>query len=159
MDVELEYDPIEEPWGPAMKEGFTEWGRASFGFLVRMGPIMAIAGFASGLAIQWVSPDVVSEYLGNDLTGIAIAATFGILINVPLLFEIPLVALLLLMGMGEAPAAVLLFTAAAGGPVTFLGPGECDVPAGHRGPCDGDVDAWCGRGRGYFGGGSLPRYR
>ena len=121
VDVEIEFDPIEEPWGPAMKEAFTEWGRASFGFLVRMGPIMAIAGFASGLAIQWVSPDVVSEYLGNDLTGIAIAATFGILINVPLLFEIPLVALLLLMGMGEAPAAVLLFTAAAGGPVTFWG--------------------------------------
>ena len=94
MEVELELEPIEEPWGPAMKEGFTEWGRSSFGFLVRMGPIMAIAGFASGLAIQWVSPDVVSEYLGNDLTGIAIAATFGILINVPLLFEIPLVALL-----------------------------------------------------------------
>ncbi len=121
VEVELDYDPIDEPWGPAMKESFTEWGRASFGFLVRMGPIMAIAGFASGLAIQWVSPDVVSEYLGNDLTGIAIAATFGILINVPLLFEIPLVALLLLMGMGEAPAAVLLFTAAAGGPVTFWG--------------------------------------
>ena len=121
VEVELDYDPIDEPWGPAMKEAFTEWGRASFGFLVRMGPIMAIAGFASGLAIQWVSPDVVSTYLGNDLTGIAIAATFGILINVPLLFEIPLVALLLLMGMGEAPAAVLLFTAAAGGPVTFWG--------------------------------------
>ena len=121
VEVELDYDPIDEPWGPAMKEAFTEWGRASFGLLVRMGPIMAIAGFASGLAIQWVSPDVVSTYLGNDLTGIAIAATFGILINVPLLFEIPLVALLLLMGMGEAPAAVLLFTAAAGGPVTFWG--------------------------------------
>ncbi len=121
VEVDLEFEPIEEPWGPAMKEGFTDWGRSSFGFLVRMGPIMAIAGFASGLAIQWVSPDVVSEYLGNDLTGIAIAATFGILINVPLLFEIPLVALLLLMGMGEAPAAVLLFTAAAGGPVTFWG--------------------------------------
>ncbi len=43
------------------------------------------------------------------------------LINVPLLFEIPLVALLLLFGMGTAPAATLLFTAAAGGPFTFWG--------------------------------------
>ena len=39
----------------------------------------------------------------------------------PLLFEIPLVALLLLLGMGTAPAAALLFTAAAGGPITFWG--------------------------------------
>ena len=82
---------------------------------------MVAAGFASGLAIQWISPETVSQYLGNTLLGVAIAATIGISINVPLLFEIPLVALLLLMGMGTAPAATLLFTAAAGGPVTFWG--------------------------------------
>ena len=80
-----------------------------------------VAGFASGLAIQWISPQTVSEYLGNDLLGVGIAATVGVLINVPLLFEIPLVALLLLLGMGTAPAATLLFAAAAGGPVTFWG--------------------------------------
>ena len=109
------------PWGVALVEAFREWGKATLGYVVRMGPIMVAAGFASGLAIQWLDPDTVSEYLGNDIRGVAIAATFGILINVPLLFEIPLVALLLLLGMGTAPAATLLFTAAAGGPVTFWG--------------------------------------
>ena len=82
---------------------------------------MVGAGFASGLAIQWISPDTVRSYLDNDVVGVGIAATVGVLINVPLLFEIPLVALLLLLGMGTAPAATLLFTAAAGGPVTFWG--------------------------------------
>ena len=82
---------------------------------------MVVAGFASGLVIQFIDPDFVSTYLGNDVSGILLAATLGILINVPLLFEIPLVALLLLLGMGVAPAAALLFTAAAGGPVTFWG--------------------------------------
>ena len=82
---------------------------------------MVAAGFASSLVIQWVSPETVGQYLGNDLRGVAIAATLGVLINVPLLFEIPLVAALLLVGMGEAPAATLLFAAAAGGPVTFWG--------------------------------------
>ena len=117
------YDPESEPreWGPAMREAFRDWARVSVGYLVRMGPIMVIAGFASGLVIQWVSPDTVSSYLGNDMGGVLIAATFGLLINVPLLFEIPLVALLLILGMGTAPAAALLFTAAAGGPVTFWG--------------------------------------
>ena len=108
-------------WRTVLREGSWDWAKSSIGYLVRIGPIMVVAGFASGLVIQWLSPDVVSTYLGNDLTGVALAATFGILINVPLLFEIPLVALLLLLGMGTAPAAALLFTAAAGGPITFWG--------------------------------------
>ena len=82
---------------------------------------MVLAGFASALVIQWISPDTVGEYLGNNAQGVVIAATLGVLINVPLMFEIPLVAALLLVGMGEAPAATLLFAAAAGGPVTFWG--------------------------------------
>ena len=90
-------------WGPTMREAFTDWARATVRFVVRLGPIMILAGFASGLVMQWTSPDVVETYLGNNVMGIAIAATFGLLINVPLLFEIPLVALLLLLGMGTAP--------------------------------------------------------
>ena len=108
-------------WGEAIWEATQDWARASFGYLLRLGPIMVIAGFASGLALQWVRPDVVGDYLGNDVQGVVLAATLGILINVPLLFEIPLVVVLLLLGMGEAPAATLLFTAAAGGPITFWG--------------------------------------
>ncbi len=117
--------PFDDPadhavtWGAALAEGLRDWARHSLGYALRLVPIMAVAGFASGLVIQWISPDTVSAYLGNDLRGVAVAATVGVLVNVPLLFEIPLVALLLLLGMGEAPAAALLFTAAAGGPATF----------------------------------------
>ena len=108
-------------WKEVMAEGFRDWARSALGYLVRIGPIMVVAGFGSGMAVQWISPDTVARYFGNDLQGVAIAATLGILINVPLLFEIPLVALGLMLGMGTAPAATLLFTAAAGGPVTFWG--------------------------------------
>ncbi|MCI0837660.1 MAG: permease [Chloroflexi bacterium] len=111
----------ESDWQTALVSGFRQWAKSSIGYFVRMAPLMIAAGFISGLVIQWLSPDTVAEYLGNDALGVIIAATFGILINVPLLFEIPLVALLLLLGMGTAPAAALLFTAAAGGPVTFWG--------------------------------------
>jgi len=119
-------DTYEDPanistWGEILAPAFRHWAKASIGYAIRLSPIMILAGFASGLAIQWLSPEVVATYLGNDLRGILLAATFGILINVPLLFEIPLVALLLLLGMGTAPAATLLFSAAAGGPVTFWG--------------------------------------
>ena len=115
-------DPVDvASWGEILAPAFRHWAKASIGYAIRLSPIMILAGFASGLAIQWLSPEVVATYLGNDVRGILLAATFGILINVPLLFEIPLVALLLLLGMGTAPAATLLFSAAAGGPVTFWG--------------------------------------
>ena len=111
----------ESKWKTDILEGFRDWAKSSIGYLLRMGPMMIIAGFASGLIIQWLNPSVVTRFLGNDVIGILIASTIGILINVPLLFEIPLVALLILLGMGTAPAAALLFTAAAAGPLTFWG--------------------------------------
>ncbi len=114
-------EDLPQPWGEAMREGFRDWARTSLTYFVRLAPIMAAAGFASGLVIQWIDPESVEAFAGNHAWGVLIAATLGILINVPLMFEIPLVALLLLLGMGVAPAAALLFAAAAGGPVTFWG--------------------------------------
>ena len=108
-------------WGQALGGAFREWIKITAGHVLRLAPVMVLAGFASGLAIQWISPATVNAWLGDDVLGILIAATLGIAINVPLLFEIPLVAVLLLSGMGTAPAAALLFTAAAGGPITFWG--------------------------------------
>ena len=114
-------DQLQMSWGQVLTQGFRDWLIASVKYLLRLGPVMVLAGFAGALAIQWVSPETVSIYLGDNALGVVVAATLGLLINVPLLFEIPLVAALLLVGMGTAPAAVLLFAAAAGGPVTFWG--------------------------------------
>ncbi len=113
--------PDSSSWPSVLAAGLKAWARASLRYFIRLAPVMVLAGFASALAIQWISPDAVGQYLGNNPQGVAIAATLGLLINVPLMFEIPLVAALLLVGMGEAPAATLLFAAAAGGPVTFWG--------------------------------------
>ena len=119
-----ESGPTEQPalsWGQVLAQGLRDWLLASARYLLRLGPVMVLAGFAGALVIQWVSPGTVSTYLGDNALGVVVAATLGLLINVPLLFEIPLVAALLLVGMGTAPAGVLLFAAAAGGPVTFWG--------------------------------------
>ena len=121
LAVGVEAEQTVSGWGPVLVEGIRDWARISIRYLVQLGPIMLAAGFISGLAMQLFSADTVSTYLGNNLTGIVIAATVGILINVPLLFEIPLAALLLILGAGSAPVAVLLFVAAAGGPITFWG--------------------------------------
>ncbi len=122
--VHIDVDPAvlaAATWSDAIGDGIRDWLRVSLGYLIKLGPVMVLAGFASALILQWVSPDTVGLFLGDNLTGVVAAATFGVLINVPLLFEIPLVAALLLVGMGTGPAATLLFTAAAGGPVTFWG--------------------------------------
>ena len=108
-------------WGQVLAEGLPAWGRASGRMVLQMGPIMVAAGLVSGAAIQVLRPETVEAFLGDNLAGILVAATLGVLINVPLLFEIPLVTVLLLLGAGSAPAAALLFAAAAGGPVTFWG--------------------------------------
>ena len=106
---------------PPLADAFKNWMRASFRYALRLAPIMVGAGLVSGLVIQWLNPATVEQHLGNTFTAVLIAATVGVLINVPLLFEIPLVMVLLLLGMGPAPAATLLFTSAAAGPVTFAG--------------------------------------
>ena len=121
LESPVTIDDPDATWREAIFEGALLWVRASFGYLIRLGPIMVIAGFASGLVVQWIGPATVSSYLGNNVTGVVVAATIGVLINVPLMFEIPFVAALLLVGMGTAPAATLLFAAAAGGPITFWG--------------------------------------
>lgn len=129
-DRPLLHEPPVAPtsWGSVARHGLVDWLRSAVRFFFRLTPVMIVAGFASGLAIQWLTPGTVSQYMGNHVLGIVLAATFGILINVPLMFEIPLVAGLLLVGMGMAPAATLLFTAAAAGPITFWGLGK-SIPA------------------------------
>ena len=107
-------------WSEVLRTGGAEWRRSFARLVRRMLPLMIVAGFASGAAIQVLQRETVSAYLGESVLGVVIASTLGVLINVPLLFEIPLVALLLILGAGTAPAAALLFAAAAGGPVTFL---------------------------------------
>ncbi|MDP7627766.1 MAG: FG-GAP-like repeat-containing protein [SAR202 cluster bacterium] len=111
-------------WKESLLTAFLLFGRSTVTHTLKLGPIMVIAGFVSGLVIQWISPQTVTTWIGDDVLGIVVAASIGIAINVPLMFEIPLVAAMLLAGMGSAPAGALLFTAAAGGPVTFWGLGK-----------------------------------
>ena len=109
--------PDESSWKDTLTSASFELIQAT----IRLGPVMVVAGFVSGLAIQWISPQTVTTWIGDDVLGILVAATLGIAVNVPLMFEIPLVAAMLLAGMGTAPAASLLFTAAAAGPITYWG--------------------------------------
>ncbi|MEE2884207.1 MAG: FG-GAP-like repeat-containing protein [Chloroflexota bacterium] len=121
-EVILEKDALTSSnWLPLIYQSFKDWIRSTLSYVVRLGPLMVLAAFISGIAVQWITAETVQDYLGDGIGGVVLAATLGILINVPLMFEIPFVALLLILGMGTAPAATMLFTVAAGGPITFWG--------------------------------------
>ena len=113
--------PDESGWYETLYTASLQFLKATFGYFIRLGPIMLVAGFGSGFVIQWISPQTVTTWIGDDILGVLVAATIGVFINVPLMFEIPLVAAMLLAGMGTAPAGAIFFTAAAGGPITFWG--------------------------------------
>ena len=51
-DIQPVWRPVDESsWGTVLAEAFRDWSKVTLGYLVRMGPIMVVAGFASGLAI------------------------------------------------------------------------------------------------------------
>ena len=101
-DARLEQPaPDDSTWQQALREGLGDWAAISARYAIRLGPLMVAAAFATGLVLQWVNPEIVPSMLGDNVQGVAVAAAIGILINVPLMFEIPLVAALLLAGMGS----------------------------------------------------------
>ena len=106
-------------WGSALSLGLRDWAVAASIFFLRLLPAMLVAALIGGFLVQAFSPETLDSAIGNTGVAVAIAATVGLLIRVPLLFEIPLVAMLLVVGMGVAPAATLLFAASAGGVLTF----------------------------------------
>ena len=114
--------PIDDPpWREILTQGLRDWILTSIRYLIRLGPIMVVAGFASAFVIQWITPQSVGTYLGDSLTGILIAATVGILINVPLMFEIPLVAALAPSGHGNRPCGDTAVYSGGRGPDYVLG--------------------------------------
>ena len=102
-------------WRQALLASTRDWAEATLAHVVRLGPLIVLAGAISGLAVQWLDPAAVYSVLGDSFIGVLVTGTLGLVIGAPLMFGIPLAAALLLIGMGTAPAATLLFAAATGG--------------------------------------------
>ena len=101
--------------------GLWAWARALMAVASLVLPFLLLTAVVAGAVVQWQGTDAVADVLGNDTRGIAIAASIGLVLNPPFLLAVPVVALLLLLGAGTVPAAVLLFLAAVGGPVGLWG--------------------------------------
>ncbi len=111
--------PARDGWGAAVKDGLLEWWRTTLDHAVRLVPPMAVATFAVGAVFAFASPQALSDAVGTGLLAIAAAAALGTLIQLPTLFEIPLVIGVLALGLDIGPATALLLTAPSAGVVTL----------------------------------------
>jgi len=98
-----------------MGDGLTATAVAAWRLLLRLAPAFVIVAVIGGLGTQYLTESGVAAVVGNHMLGVMVAAAIGLLVVVPLPFEIPLVAAGLLLDIGWIPAGVLLFTAAASG--------------------------------------------
>lgn len=112
--------PSETGWGPALKDALVAWWRATTDHAVRLVPPMALAGFAVGAVFAIVPPQELSDTVGSGALAVVVAAAVGTLLQLPTLFEIPLVLGLLALGLDPAAATALLLTAPSAGVVTFV---------------------------------------
>ena len=108
-------------WRSALAEGLRDWVQTGLGYMILVVPALVLTAFVAGAVIPWASLESFSSVLGNHVTGIALGAALGTLAGLPLVLTIPVTALLLLLGMGTVPAAVLLFLAGIGGLAVFRG--------------------------------------
>ncbi|MDQ4144438.1 MAG: permease [Actinomycetota bacterium] len=116
---------VEQPrpsptWTDAVKRSFLEWWRQTIDGSLRLIPPMLLAGFIVGAVLQFAPPQRLSDIVGSGLLAIVATAAVGTLIQLPTLFEIPLVLGVLALGLGIGPATALLLTAPSSGAVTFL---------------------------------------
>ena len=109
-----------EGWGAAVRDGLRAWWRATTDHAVRLVPAMALAGFAVGVVFVVVPPQELSDTVGSGAAAIVLAAAVGTLMQLPTLFEIPLVLGVLALGLDPAAATALLLTAPSAGVVTFV---------------------------------------
>ncbi|HEV2818934.1 MAG TPA: permease [Solirubrobacteraceae bacterium] len=111
--------PARESWGAAVKDGVVEWWRATLDHMVRLVPVMALATFAVGAVFVFAPPQELSDAVGSVVVATVAAAALGTLIQLPTLFEIPLVLGVLALGVDVGPATALLLTAPSAGVVTL----------------------------------------
>ena len=111
--------PARDSWGAAVKDGIVEWWRATLDHMVRLVPVMVVATFAVGAVFVLAPPQELSDAVGSGLVATVVAAALGSLIQLPTLFEIPLVLGVLALGIGVGPATALLLTAPSAGVVTL----------------------------------------
>ncbi len=109
-----------QSWPTAVRAALLAWWRASTDHALRLVPAMIVASCAVGLVLVALPPQQLSDAVGSGVLAIVAAAAVGTLLQLPTLFEIPLVLGVLALGVGPGPAAALLLAAPSAGIATLV---------------------------------------
>ncbi len=93
-----------------LKNDLKEWMINVFDFVKRILPLVLLGIFLIGIIKIFLTPAIISKYLGQGFWQIALASIIGVIMYTPTLVEIPFVRELLILGMGTGPALAFLLT-------------------------------------------------
>ena len=108
---ELKVEYLEEKFSliPVLKE----WLKNVWDFIKKILPLVLLGIFIIGIIKIFLTPEIISKYLGQGLWQTALASIMGVVMYTPTLVEIPFIRELLILGMGTGPALAFLLTAPA----------------------------------------------
>jgi uncharacterized membrane protein YraQ (UPF0718 family) len=109
-----------DSWAAATKDALKAWWTQTLQVSLRLVPAMFLAGFLVGAVLLFAQPQTLSRFGAEGIAIVLVAALVGTLLQLPTLFEIPLVLGVIALGLGLGPATALLLTAPSSGIVTFL---------------------------------------
>ncbi|MGH8931064.1 MAG: permease, partial [Egibacteraceae bacterium] len=87
-------------WAQAFGHAVRAWWRHTLDFAFRFAPPMALAGFAVGVVLTIAPPQMLTNLAQTGPLLIIVMALIGTVIQVPSMFEIPLVLAILALGFG-----------------------------------------------------------
>ncbi len=108
-----------DTWPAAIRDAFRAWWTQTSAVSLRLVPAMFLAGFLVGAVLLFVQPQELSRFGATGIAIVIAAALLGALLQLPTLFEIPLVLGVMALGLGAGPATALLLAAPSSGLVTF----------------------------------------
>lgn len=117
--VEARFDP-RDTWPAAIKDALRAWWVHTVAVSLRLVPAMFLAGFVVGVVLLFAQPQQLATAGVAGIAVILIAAAVGTLLQLPTLFEIPLVIGALALGLAPGAATALLLTAPSAGVVTLV---------------------------------------
>ncbi|MFH1257485.1 MAG: permease, partial [Candidatus Micrarchaeota archaeon] len=91
------------------KEEKASWMEETWGFIVKIAPLLFVGVFAVGIIGALIPSDFILKYVGdNSLLALSLPVLFGVFMYFPTLVEVPMAKTFLALGMAKGPLLAYL---------------------------------------------------
>ncbi|MFH1750216.1 MAG: permease [Candidatus Micrarchaeota archaeon] len=91
------------------KEEIGSWMEETWGFTVKIAPLLFVGVFAAGIIGSLIPSDFIIKYVGdNSLLALTLPVLFGVFMYFPTLVEVPMAKTFLALGMAKGPLLAYL---------------------------------------------------